>query len=278
MAHTAENVATRACASRTWRGGVLPGRLLVCIALYFILEGRSQGAPSGPAEAPQPPTAAWQAAPRPLDPLAPSDPDADREQPVRPPQPQPAPQVIVDEEHPPGLRERRSSSDARPVKPRRMGFQRAGSYFHLSPGIFALDLLTPEVRMFSWGVSGGSHFTPREDRAVMLGGFFEHLVRPIDPTTSFRMGMEVRVGRSREQLFFYGLGRIGLNIAHVKTNASIGPRVAHPAFIMISLGFGLQVAIGSQRRFLLGIEPALDLSWPGTLLDFRVRAFGGWHF
>jgi hypothetical protein len=49
--------------------------------------------------------------------------------------------------------------------------------------------------MFSWGISGGSHFTPREDRAVMLGGFFEHLVRVGDPTPSVRLGMEVRFGR-----------------------------------------------------------------------------------
>ncbi|MDC0722103.1 hypothetical protein [Nannocystis bainbridge] len=57
-----------------------------------------------------------------------------------------------------------------------------------------------------------------------------------------------------------------------------GPGRRAPLFFLVSLGAGVQGALGPRRRLLLGVEPSFEFTWPGVLVLFRTRAFVGWRF
>ncbi|MBZ5709233.1 hypothetical protein [Nannocystis pusilla] len=156
------------------------------------------------------------------------------------------------------------------------GFRRPGTYLHVAPGIASFNVLDPGYRQYAWGVSGGRSVARGRRFAAQLGGFFEHLAGPRDPAVDLlRLGGEFRIGASNERVFGYGLIRTGLDIAVIPKDVYF-QRAA--LFFLLSLGAGVQGALGPRRRFLLGVEPSFDFTWPGVLILFRTRAFIGWRF
>ncbi|MDC0674789.1 hypothetical protein [Nannocystis radixulma] len=156
------------------------------------------------------------------------------------------------------------------------GFRRPGTYLHVAPGIASFNVLDPAFRQYAWGISGGRSVARGRRFAAQLGGFFEHLVGPRDPAVDLlRLGGEFRIGASNERVFGYGLIRTGLDIAVIPKDVYF-QRAA--LFFLLSVGAGVQGALGPRRRFLLGVEPSFDFTWPGVLILFRTRAFIGWRF
>lgn len=156
------------------------------------------------------------------------------------------------------------------------GFRRPGTYLHVAPGIASFNVLDPGYRFYAWGISGGRSVARGRRFAAQLGGFFEHLAGPRDPAIDLlRLGGEFRLGASNERVFGYGLIRTGLDIAVIPKDVYF-QRAA--LFFLLSVGAGVQGALGPRRRFLLGVEPSFDFTWPGVLILFRTRAFIGWRF
>jgi hypothetical protein len=160
------------------------------------------------------------------------------------------------------------------------GFRRRGTYLHVAPGILAFNVLDPRFRFYAWGVSGGRSVARGRRFAAQLGGFFEHLAGPRDPAVDLvRFGGEFRVGASNERVFGYALARPGLDIAVIPRDVyDPAPGRRAPLFFLLTLGAGVQGALGPRRRLLLGFEPSFDFTWPGVLILFRTRAFVGWRF
>ncbi|PCC68134.1 hypothetical protein SAMN02745121_08829 [Nannocystis exedens] len=159
------------------------------------------------------------------------------------------------------------------------GFRRPSPYLHVAPGIASFNVLDPKYRQYAWGVSGGRSVARGRRFAAQLGGFFEHLAGPRDPAVDLlRFGGEFRVGASNERVFGYGLARTGLDIAVIPKDFYDEPGRRTALFFLLSLGAGIQGALGPRGRFLLGVEPSFDFTWPGVLILFRTRAFVGWRF
>ena len=167
-----------------------------------------------------------------------------------------------------------------PFRVQAQGLRATGVYLHVSPALFALDVRSPGFQMWGWGLGAGRYWTMRERLAIAFGGFFEHMlwVNPYEhswagKTLNFlRFGPELRVGASNERAFAYGLARLGLDLL-VGT-----PQTNLARMFVAEVGVGLQGALGKQRRLLLGVEPAFDVSVPAPWLLFRARAFVGVRF
>lgn len=173
------------------------------------------------------------------------------------------------------------------------GFRAPSNYLHVSPGVLALALDAPEMRMYAWGVAGGHHFVRGKRFAAQVGGFFEHLVwaeppsfRSVVYTTGMhflRVGPEVRVGASGERVFGYGLARIGLDVMVERWNingeygSSRDGSEANVDF-MASIGAGIQGVLGPGHRLILGAEPSFDVDVRAPLWTFKARVFLGWRF
>lgn len=114
--------------------------------------------------------------------------------------------------------------------------------------------------------------------AFTAGSFFEHnlWVNRVDPNSGqharslsfIRLGPEISIGASGERVFAYGLIRLGLDLL------TPGPL----ASIMATAGVGIQGALTKQRRLLLGVEPAIDYSYPDERGFFRIRMLVGVRF
>lgn len=188
-----------------------------------------------------------------------------------------APQAFDDER--PGPARRTDARDLAPPAPEPSGLRLPGTYLHVAPGIAAFNALDPAFRFYAWGISGGRSVVRGRRFAAQLGGFFEHLVGPRQPAVDLvRFGGEFRVGASNERVFGYGLARAGLDILVVPKDMFAGPGRRAPLFFLVSLGAGVQGALGPRRRLLLGVEPSFEFTWPGVLVLFRTRAFVGWRF
>ena len=150
---------------------------------------------------------------------------------------------------------------------------------HVAPGILAFNVLDPGFRQYAWGVSGGRSVARGRRFAAQLGGFFEHLAGPRNPAVDLvRFGGEFRLGASNERVFGYGLVRTGLDIAVIPRDVYDVPGRRAVLLFLLSLGAGVQGALGPRRRLLLGVEPSFDFTWPGVLIQLRTRAFVGWRF
>jgi hypothetical protein len=158
------------------------------------------------------------------------------------------------------------------------GLGRDSYYLLVAPGVLAFDLRHPEFRLYTWGVSGGRHFTGAGHFAAAVGGFFEHnvWVTRLDPERGdrasalhfVRFGPELRIGASNERVFGYALLRLGLDIL------TDGPDLS----LLSTGGFGVQGALLKNRRLLLGAEPMVEYSYPIDRAFFRIRAFIGARF
>jgi hypothetical protein len=165
-----------------------------------------------------------------------------------------------------------------------VGLRAPGYYLHVAPGV--MTFLVPRTEYFGylWGVGGGRYFTRPGRLAFSVGGFAEHLVITTPPaylksTSVFdglfhfvRTGPELRVGASNERVFGYGLARLGLDLLLAQ------PGGFYELQGLFTLGGGVQGALGTARRLLLGIEPALEISFPTPWPLARVRAFIGVRF
>lgn len=195
--------------------------------------------------------------------------------------------VVVDEPAPPEAPVVSARDDEKPGPARRSpppeaaieGFRRPGPYLHVAPGVLAFNVLDPRYRLYAWGLSGGRSVVRGRRFAAQLGGFFEHLLGPRDPAVDLvRLGGEFRLGASRERVFGYALIRPGLDVAVIPKDDFLGPGRQTALFFLLSLGAGLQGALGPRGRLILGVEPAFDFTWPGVLVLLRTRAFVGWRF
>ncbi|MCY1064576.1 hypothetical protein OV090_07375 [Nannocystis sp. RBIL2] len=238
----------------------------------------SPGAPS-PAEA-APTTAEGQARGEAVDPEpAPVVESTTSGEPVAPEQSAQTPELAApsafDDEKPGPARPPRAPEAAVLTE----GFRRAGTYLHVAPGILSFNVLDPRYRQYAWGIGGGRSISRGRRFAAQLGGFFEHLAGPRDPAVDLlRFGGEFRIGASNERVFGYGLVRTGLDLAVIPRDMFDQPGRRAALFFLLSLGAGVQGALGPRKRFLLGVEPALDFTWPGVLILCRTRAFLGWRF
>jgi hypothetical protein len=159
------------------------------------------------------------------------------------------------------------------------GFRRPGHYLHVAPGILAFNVLDPRFRFYAWGVSGGRSVVRGKRFAAQLGGFFEHLVGSRDPAVDLlRLGGEFRLGASGERVFGYALVRPALDVAVIPNDVFSAPGRRAALFFLLTLGAGVQGALGRNRRLIVGVEPGFDFTWPGVLILFRTRAFIGWRF
>lgn len=118
----------------------------------------------------------------------------------------------------------------------------------------------------------------------VVGGYFEHLVittppgPPMNPSAFdglfhfLRTGPELRVGASNERVFGYGLARLGVDLTLARPGGFVDIQG------LVTLGGGVQGAVGAGRRLLLGVEPAVEVTFPIPWLFGRVRAFLGVRF
>lgn len=87
-----------------------------------------------------------------------------------------------------------------------------------------------------------------------------------------RTGPELRVGASNERVFGYGLARLGVDLTLARPGGFVDIQR------LVTLGGGVQGAVGAGRRLLLGVEPAVEVTFPIPWLFGRVRAFLGVRF
>ncbi len=160
-----------------------------------------------------------------------------------------------------------------PAAPAGEGFRESGGYLHASPAGAAWYFGAPVIA-YSWSLGGGYHFARGRRFAAQVGGFFQHIVwTPPDVMHDVRVGPELRIGGSSPRVFGYAVARVGLDI---RTGAGNSSSQVYPG-ALVTLGAGVQGALGPRRRFILGFEPTASISLPG-FMTVEARLLLGWRF
>lgn len=182
-----------------------------------------------------------------------------------------------------------STTSARAAEelPFNKGWSDRFGYFDLAPGLLAVQFRGGAAPFYAWGLACGGHLPLGPKGAAQLGAFFEHEVggsaRVNERIEHFiRVGPELRLGGHSRRWFGYGLLRLGLdvhavNYAHDNERGGVSGTAAG---FLLTVGGGVLFSV--EPRFVLGGEPAVDisaLSGPGSpIVGLRLRFFLGWRF